>query len=64
MSRDGTGLKVVVCSCCRLALRPATPAEQPVHPANLRPELTAEHVLYKDDVCIYDTVLLKDIRAT
>ena len=60
---DRQGRVTMVCQCCTLALRPATPAEQPVRPPNLSPEVTAEQVLYKDDVCGYDAFLLANIRA-
>lgn len=63
VTRNHSGERVAYCPCCRFELRPATPAEQPVRPANLIMEVTAEHVMFVDDRCGYDIVVLKNIRA-
>lgn len=34
-----------------------------MRPANLSPEVIADHLLFKDDFCLYDTVVLRNIRS-
>lgn len=58
---DGT--KVMWCPCCEAALRPEGPLDFTTGPPNVRPDIAGKSRRFFDDICQYETVLLKDIKA-
>lgn len=66
----GTGRKVIYCPCCMLKLVPekdvAPELKQRlitnVRPPNLAAGLVADHDRFVDIACLYDTVVLRNIR--
>jgi hypothetical protein len=67
--RDQSGRKLVFCPCCDHELRQAKPGETGLSPgtqvqlASLTPDVAARARMFVDDICGYDVLVLKELRA-